>query len=354
MYKIGQLFDIFRGKGLCKDDLSDEGNDCILYGQLYTEYLYNIEKITYKTNKEIHKPILSKKGDIILPGSGESKYDISNSAVVPYNGVIYGGDLIILRPKKEIDSLYFSYLITNKLKKQIYKISQGVSIIHLPIDDLSKIEITYPSFNIQNKLSRFLFFVDKKMGIIEKKIGILKKYKKGLLKNILISKEYTIKLGQFCEMYQPQTITQNLFICNGDHPVYGANGIIGYYNNFNHMNSEVVIGCRGNCESVILTKPFSWINGNAMVIKISRSINISKDELFYLLQTVNFHKYIEKSGVAQITCKKAKQIEIPYPTNYSKIIILGLNEIDKKIDKFISILSIINKCKTYLLKNLFI
>ena len=76
--------------------------------------------ITYKTNKEIVNPVLSKKGDIIMPGSGESKYDISNSAVVPYNGIICGGDLIILRSKKEIDSLYFSYFITNKLKKQIH------------------------------------------------------------------------------------------------------------------------------------------------------------------------------------------------------------------------------------------
>jgi len=96
---------------------------------------------------------VSKKGDIILPGSGESKYDISNSAVVPYGGIIYGGDLIILRSKKEIDSLYFSYYITNKLKKQIYRISQGVSIIHLPIEDLSKIKMIYPSIELQKKLS---------------------------------------------------------------------------------------------------------------------------------------------------------------------------------------------------------
>ncbi|MBE6140880.1 MAG: hypothetical protein E7172_05040 [Firmicutes bacterium] len=162
------------------------------------------------------------------------------------------------------------------------------------------------------------------------------------------------KLGQFYEMYQPKTITQNLFDENGKYPVYGANGIIGYYNNYNHINSEVVIGCRGNCESVILTKPFSWINGNAMVIKLFKDISISKTELFYLLQTINFNKYIERSGVPQITCKKARNIEIPYPTSYGKMIILSLEKIDKKIDKLTSALLEFNEYKIYLLKNLFI
>ena len=267
------------------------------------------------------------------------------------------------KPFWTVDTLFWSEIKKGYYPKFIYhlfqtinwhKLNQSTGVPSLTSHVIEIQKVYVPLLEEQIKLTNFLDTLDKKIEILKAKISILKKYKKGLLKNILISKEYTIKLGQFCEMYQPQTITQNLFVFNGDYPVYGANGIIGYYNNFNHMNSEVVIGCRGNCESVILTNPFSWINGNAMVIKIIKNINISKDELFYLLQTVNFHKYIEKSGVPQITCKKAKQIEIPYPSNYSKIIMLGLKEVDKKIDKFTSTLSITNKCKTYLLKNLFI
>lgn len=101
---------------------------------------------------------------------------------MPYDDIIYGGDLIILRPKKDIDSLYFSYIVTNILKKDIYRISQGVSIIHLPIDDLSKIIVKYHRLENQHKISFFLSLIDKKISLIKNKVNILKKYKKGLKK----------------------------------------------------------------------------------------------------------------------------------------------------------------------------
>jgi type I restriction enzyme S subunit len=69
-------------------------------------------------------------------------------------------------------------------------------------------------------------------------------------------------------MYQPQTITTKDLIRNGDYPVYGANGVIGYYNKFNHEESQLLVTCRGaTCGSVNISTPFSWINGNAMVVK---------------------------------------------------------------------------------------
>ena len=52
-------------------------------------------------------------------------------------------------------------------------------------------------------------------------------------------KEY--KLGTLAEIYQPQTITKTDLPDNGKYPVYGANGIIGYYNRFNHKESQIKI-----------------------------------------------------------------------------------------------------------------
>jgi hypothetical protein len=42
------------------------------------------------------------------------------------------------------------------------------------------------------------------------------------------------KLGEICEMYQPKTITGKELVKDGAYPVYGANGVIGRYNQFNH------------------------------------------------------------------------------------------------------------------------
>lgn len=47
-------------------------------------------------------------------------------------------------------------------------------------------------------------------------------------------------------------------IKNGKYPVFGANGIIGKYDKFNHKNSELLITCRGaTCGSVNISIPKS-------------------------------------------------------------------------------------------------
>ena len=42
------------------------------------------------------------------------------------------------------------------------------------------------------------------------------------------------KLGEVCEMYQPKTISTKEMVYDGLYPVFGANGIIGKYDKYNH------------------------------------------------------------------------------------------------------------------------
>ena len=75
----------------------------------------------------------------------------------------------------------------------------------------------------------------------------------------------TKTLGDVCHVYQPETISQKQMIA-GECRVYGANGQIGWHNQFNHEEPELILGCRGSCGTVHVTEPRSWINGNAMVV----------------------------------------------------------------------------------------
>jgi len=36
--KLGDIVDFYKGKGISREDLSDNGTPCILYGELYTTY----------------------------------------------------------------------------------------------------------------------------------------------------------------------------------------------------------------------------------------------------------------------------------------------------------------------------
>ncbi len=133
-------------------------------------------------------------------------------------------------------------------------------------------------------------------------------------KNQIISNHEIVDIEEVCEIYQPKTISQKDLIEDGEYFVYGANGVIGKYDKYNHENEEVLITCRGaTCGSVNKSKPFSWITGNAMVCSPKDESVVSKNYLFYLLKNVDFSNVISGSAQPQITRTNLKNFQIPLP-----------------------------------------
>ena len=121
-------------------------------------------------------------------------------------------------------------------------------------------------------------------------------------------------------------------IKNGKYVVFGANGIIGRYDKYNHKESEVLITCRGaTCGTVNLSEPESWITGNAMVAKPLDN-NIHKKYLFYLLKQVDFYSVISGAAQPQITRQELSTFQIPLPSlNEQKRIVETLSIWEKEI-----------------------
>jgi type I restriction enzyme M protein len=122
-----------------------------------------------------------------------------------------------------------------------------------------------------------------------------------------------ISLGDVCELYQPKTITQNELVEDGAFLVYGANGVIGRYDQYNHPEAEVVITCRGaTCGTINMTTAKSWITGNAMVAKPIGD-QLTKEFLFYLLKNSDLTSTISGSAQPQITRQGLAPFKIPLP-----------------------------------------
>lgn len=117
-----------------------------------------------------------------------------------------------------------------------------------------------------------------------------------------------------CNVYQPQTISSKDLIPDGKYTVFGANGIIGRYNSYNHEKSEVLVTCRGaTCGSINKSLPFSWINGNAMVVSPKDENIISKDYLYHFLAATDFTYFITGAAQPQITRVGLSPLKISYP-----------------------------------------
>jgi type I restriction enzyme M protein len=130
--------------------------------------------------------------------------------------------------------------------------------------------------------------------------------------NFVNQKWPMVELGEVCEIYQPKTITSKEIKQIGKYKVFGANGVIGFYDKFNHEDAEVLITCRGaTCGTVNMSEPKSWITGNAMVVKPKD--NLDKNFLFYFLRNTNLKSVISGSAQPQITRASLSPFKIPLP-----------------------------------------
>lgn len=123
----------------------------------------------------------------------------------------------------------------------------------------------------------------------------------------------TYRLLDICDVYQPATISKSALVPDGKYDVYGANGKIGKYIDYNHKESEVLLTCRGaTCGYINVSTPYSWINGNAMVVH-PRTFELSKEYLVYILRTLDYSKVITGAAQPQITRISLSDVEIPVP-----------------------------------------
>ena len=121
-------------------------------------------------------------------------------------------------------------------------------------------------------------------------------------------------LGELCDIYQPKTISIRELIEDGKYLVYGANGVIGRYDKFNHEFEEVLVTCRGaTCGTVNVSSPKSWINGNAMVVR-PKTNELSKKFLAVILRGVDYASVITGTAQPQITRQPLSKISIFVPT----------------------------------------
>ena len=355
--RLSEIADLFKGNGISKDQLSDDGEPCILYGELYTKYKSEtIREVISKTNIDNTKLVRSKANDVIIPCSGETAEDIATARCVLNGNILLGGDLNIIR-LHGYDGAFMSYQLNGRRKYDIAKVAQGVSVVHLYGEHLKGVKTINPCLEEQKEIAKLLSLLDERIATQNKIIDKLQSLIKGLrVRLIQIENGNIVHLGESGQIYQPQTISSTELTEDG-FLVYGANGIIGKYKQYNHKTEQICITCRGNtCGTVNYTKPMSWITGNAMVINTDEHQNkVCKRYLYHYLSAYNFNSIISGSGQPQIVRTPLEQLKVPLPTFLEqKQKATFLDKIQGKIEISNKTLNLYLQQKQYLLRQMFI
>ncbi|KAA5226109.1 MULTISPECIES: restriction endonuclease subunit S [Bacteroides] len=181
---LGKISEITKGSGISKDQLSEQGSPCILYGELYTKYKSEIiDEVYSRTELDSSSLVKSKANDVIIPCSGETAIDISTARCVPFNNILLGGDLNIIRLNQD-DGGFFAYQLNGARKKDIARVAQGVSVVHLYGENLKHIRVYHPVVEEQKKITRLLSLIDERIATQNKIIEDLKKLKSAISKQV--------------------------------------------------------------------------------------------------------------------------------------------------------------------------
>lgn len=178
---------MYKGTGISKEQLSDDGEPCILYGELYTKYKSEtIREVISKTNIDNTKLVRSKANDVIIPCSGETAEDIAIARCVLNGNILLGGDLNIIR-LHGYDGAFMSYQLNGRRKYDIAKVAQGVSVVHLYGEHLKGVKTFNPCLEEQKKIAGLLALLDERIATQNKIIEDLKKLKSAIVEKVFCS-----------------------------------------------------------------------------------------------------------------------------------------------------------------------
>lgn len=261
---------------------------------------------------------------------------------------------IVINDKSDSDFVYYA------ISRAFPRYLSEVGIQAVPILSKSNFE-KLPNYTTcreeQDKIGYFLNLLDERIATQNKIIDKLQSLIKGI-RVCCMQRVYgnNVHLSEIAQIYQPQTISSTELTEDG-FLVYGANGIIGKYKDYNHETEQICITCRGNtCGMVNYTKPMSWITGNAMVINTDKyQDKVCKRYLYHYLSGYNFNSIISGSGQPQIVRTPLEKLKITLPTiSEQKQKAMILDKIQDKIDISHKILNLYIRQKQHLLRQMFI
>ena len=256
----------------------------------------------------------------------------------------------LVSKKCNVDFLY--YLIQTK-KKDLIRKSCGSTFLEISANEVRKIQVSVPSDVEQQKIAGLLSLIDERIATQNKIIDKLQSLIKGITQNITLHNKPNVRISE-CLECTSSTLQESDALRSGTYPVYGANGIVGYLDNYSTQDEAVYIIKDGSGVGTV-----SYVTGQCSTTGTLNTLQAkegySLQYLYYILKVFNFepyktgmaipHIYFKDYGKAKIFCPSyTKQLQ------YARL----LSAIDGKVSTEQNSLASLSLQKQYLLRQMFI
>lgn len=199
---------------------------------------------------------------------------------------------------------------------------------------VKNIEVSLPNLLNQKRVEKVLDSIDEKIELNQKIIANLEELSQTLFKRWFVDFEFPDENGNPYKSSGGEMIDSELGemplswkvhklndifkinygknlptkkILNTGYPVFGGNGIIGYYSSYMYENPKILISCRGAASGKIhISKEKSFVTNNSIVL------NEKQKNYFYYFKELfkynDFKRYTTGSAQPQITIANIKDL----------------------------------------------
>lgn len=195
--RLGEIGTFYKGQGIRRDDVGDEGVLCIRYGELYTRYDDYVTVLESRIPKAVADTAFPlKTGDLLFAGSGETAEEIG--MCVAYLGVqraVAGGDIVVLRPAEGI-SAYLGHLLNHpSIAHQKARLGQGDAVVHIGARNLAQVIVNLPPNEEQAAIATVLSDMGSEIEALERRRDKARQIKQGMMQQLLIGRIRLVESG---------------------------------------------------------------------------------------------------------------------------------------------------------------
>lgn len=185
--RIRELGEAYSTMVMSKEQLTNDGNLCVFYGELFTLYGCVIDEVKSRTSLEKVSSTLSHGRDLLFPASTtvDAVSLIAPSALMQ-KGIILGGDMFGIKVSEAYNPIYLSYYFNYISNKRLAKYAKGTTIIHLHYNEIANVAIELPNIGEQDKIVSTILEYSAKLSIEETILEKLLDLKLYLLKQLFI------------------------------------------------------------------------------------------------------------------------------------------------------------------------
>ncbi|WP_409029044.1 restriction endonuclease subunit S [Gracilimonas sediminicola] len=307
---------------------------------------------------------LAKKGSLLILVRGSMLY---NKVPVGIAGkdVAFNQDLKALIPNDRINNEFLYQWFSAKQHFLLNKVSgTGIGAGKLDTDQLKSLKLFVPSKEEQQKIADFFSSIDHKIQQLRRKKELMEEYKKGVMQK-LFSQEIRFKdeNGKNFADWESKRLEEILDINygkdykdlgEGDIPLIGTGGIMGYVDDFLYNKPSVLIGRKGTIDKPqYIEEPF-WTVDTLFYTKVSESVD--PYFAYLLVSRINLLKYNEASGVPSLSVRSLNSIKVKLPNSFKEQLRIAkfVKNIDEKISHIKGKIELTQTFKKGLLQQMFV